>query len=162
MPRDNFDPIQIIQSLPWRNLLMAGGLAVAIALVCDWLLGFALMLFIGLLGRAPALAQVVVSIISSPVNELLFSLLVSGMIGVLALFLLERFFPPKRYINPPMLWGLVCCIMLALLILWATNLILDVTGTPHLVRGLGLVGAHQLEVVMTVLGVFFYGKRYWR
>jgi hypothetical protein len=52
--------------------------------------------------------------------------------------------------------------MLALFILWLANVITTFAGIPRIVQGLGLVGAHQLELIATILGVFFYGKRYWR
>jgi hypothetical protein len=96
MPRRNFDPIDVIQTLPWRNLLMAGGLAVAIAVVCDWLLGFGAMLLVQVSTNVPILTRLIMGFAGSEVNRFLFSLLVSGLIGVLALFYLKNSFPPSN------------------------------------------------------------------
>jgi hypothetical protein len=161
MPRPTFDPIDAIKRLPWSNLLTASSVALAIAVLCDWLLGLVLSLstfFLGMYGFG--IFGMVRVWMTLPANQFVLSLLVSACTGILALYLLEKRFLTTRRIDMSILWGLVGSLVLVLFSFWLGTTILRFLGFPVFIQGLGLVGARELEVVAIALGVFLYGKRY--
>jgi hypothetical protein len=161
MPRPTFDPIDAIKRLPWSNLLTAASVALVITVLCDWLLGFMLALSTSLLGMYGfGIFGMVRTWMTLPANQFVLSLLVSTCMGILALYLLEKRFLTTRRIDMSILWGLVGSLVLALFSFWLGTTILKFLGVPVVIQGLGLVGAHELEVVAIALGVFLYGKRH--
>ncbi|HIK55072.1 MAG TPA: peptide chain release factor 1 [Synechococcales cyanobacterium M55_K2018_004] len=135
-----YNPLQQLKRLPWLTLLQVAALAVVAITLLEGLL---------LLGYGSVpLLQRMLQLLFSPPLDILMVVLVSGALGAIAVFFLEQL---KRdiYITTGVLWALVPC-----LILWI------------LLRGFlpipALISPNQTSLIGIVLGIFMYGRKYWR
>lgn len=135
------EPLRRLKFLPWRSLLQAAVITMFIVAALDYLLVLGSM-------QNDAIGRVVSFVYAPPMNILLTIAAAVG-IGVLAVYLLERFYQ-QVIINTPSLWALVLCLIVVLFLK-------SVSPLPSL-----LVGFSEIEAVCIILGVFWKGRPYWQ
>lgn len=127
------------KSLPWQQLLNASVITLVLASGIDY--GLTLIL--------PASSQVQIGSILGPPWRLLSSAAIDMAIGILGVIILERVIGPRRRIQVSTLWGLVLCLLIALVLR---------ASLP--IPGLFLGPLHQITIVGLLLGVFSKGQQY--
>lgn len=129
------------KSLPWKTLINTAVITLGISTGLDY--GLTLVL--------PSASQVQIgSLFSSPLG-LLFSSIVDMAIGILGVVILEKLMGSRTSIRLPSLWGLILCLLLALVL----KLFFPIPG-------IFLDQTHRISIVGILLGVFAKGQRYWR
>lgn len=131
-----------LKYIPWRSLLQVSGLTIAIALAVE-------ILIVLVSAQSTAIRRSLVALYRPPLG-ILVSLAIAFGIGVLAVYLLERFFYRQVVINTASLWALVPC--LALFLLVKSLLPLPIT----------LISLGYAQIVGIVVGIFWKGRPYWR
>lgn len=127
------------KSLPWQQLFNASVITLVLASGIDY--GLTLIL--------PASSQVQIGSILGPPWRLLSSAAIDMAIGILGVIILERVIGSRRRIQVSTLWGLVLCLLIALVLR---------ASLP--IPGLFLGPLHQITIVGLLLGVFSKGQQY--
>ena len=133
------NPLERLKQLPWLSLFLDALLTV----LCVSILEIALLL---VATSVPIVTQIVTVLLSPPLG-ILTEIAIGLGVGALAVVLLERFFPRIR-IDSGSLWALLLCLILAIAV--KTQLALQ------------LVNLSQTVMMGMLVGVFWYGRRYWR
>jgi len=129
-----------LRSLPWRSLLEVSGITTAIAIVLEIIIG------LGYTQSAPI--REIIQFLYTPPLGMIITLIAAAGFGVLAVYILERFYP-HVLINSSSLWALIPCLALTL---WLKSLL------PFF----GLVSLSYPNLVAVLVGVFWKGRPYWR
>ncbi|MFP5269544.1 peptide chain release factor 1 [Coleofasciculus sp.] len=130
-----------LRSLPWRSLLEVSGITVAIAIVLEIIIGLGFT-------QSPAIREMLQFLYTPPLGMII-SLMAAVGFGVLAVYVLERFYP-HVLINSSSLWALIPCLAL---VLGLKSLL----PLPPF-----LVSLSYANVVAVLVGVFWKGRPYWR
>lgn len=130
-----------LRFLPWRSLLEVSGITVAIAIALEVIIG------LGIAQSAP-IRQIIGFLVAPPLGLLIILMAAIGF-GVLAVYILERFYP-QVLINSNSLWALVPCLALVL----ALKILLPL---PFV-----LIRFSYTTLVALIVGVFWKGRPYWR
>ena len=133
------NPLERLKQLPWLSLFLDALLTV----LCVSILEIVLLL---VATSVPIVTQIVTVLLSPPLG-ILTEIAIGLGVGALAVVLLERFFPRIR-IDSGSLWALLLCLILAIAV--KTQLALQ------------LVNLSQTVMMGMLVGVFWYGRRYWR
>jgi len=158
-----FNPLRPLKNLPWSILFQVAIVAVVLRVLVEWILA--------LLICWSSLFQMVVQSVMLPPTGLLLPLVVAGLTGSIAVWVLERW-PHRVRINNGILWALVVCVLVGL----RGMELLPIAPLDHLPRTLGtsaraiatpefreLFGTTGTENLFpVVLGTFWAGVRYWR
>lgn len=131
-----------LKYIPWRSLLQVSGLTIAIALALEILIALAS-------AQSAAIRRSLFALYRPPLG-ILVSLAIAFGIGVLAVYLLERFFRRQVLINTASLWALVPCLALFLLV------------KSFLPLPIELIRLGYAQIVGIVVGIFWKGRPYWR
>lgn len=135
------NPFQQLFRLPWLLLFLNGLLTILCVAALEFLLGIA--------ASQVALVAALFNLLYAPVVGVITAIALAFGIGILAVYLLEKFFPEVP-INAGTLWALLLCLLLAIL----AKLVLPLP--------VQLVDAGQLNLIGIMLGIFWRGRRYWR
>jgi len=139
------NPFRPMKYLPWSELFLSAAVTVAIATILDYLLILAIL-------AIPDAASNSLSV--PPALGLLLAFLlpfaVSLGIGVLSIFITERFFR-QILLTAGTMWALIGCVFIFLFVR---------SFLP--VPGLFVGGVNYFSMMGVVLGAFTYGRRYWR
>jgi hypothetical protein len=135
------DPLRSFKIQPWKQLFITAFITIIIVSSID----AGLML---LIANSASLQKTVYSILSPPLGMLL-PLAIAGGIGVLAVYICERF-QPRLFLNTGSLWALVLCLIIAL----------GVTGLLPFPSF--LVNFSFPAILGMMVGVFWKGRNYWR
>ncbi|MEQ9480841.1 peptide chain release factor 1 [Coleofasciculus sp. F4-SAH-05] len=130
-----------LRSLPWRSLLEVSGITTAVAI--------ALEIIIGLGANQSAAIRQMLQFLYTPPLGIIITLMAAAGFGVLAVYILERFYS-QVLINSSSLWALVPCLALTL---WLKSLL----PVPAF-----LVSLSYANLVAVLVGVFWKGRPYWR
>ncbi|MEQ9671263.1 peptide chain release factor 1 [Coleofasciculus sp. G2-EDA-02] len=130
-----------LRSLPWRSLLEVSGITVAIAIVLEIIIGLGFT-------QSPAIRQMLQFLYTPPLGMII-SLMAAVGFGVLAVYVLERFYP-QVLINSSSLWALIPCLAL---VLGLKSLL----PLPPF-----LVSLSYANLVAVIVGVFWKGRPHWR
>ncbi|MEQ8752961.1 MAG: peptide chain release factor 1 [Coleofasciculus sp. G1-WW12-02] len=130
-----------LRSLPWRSLLEVSGITVAIAIVLEIIIGLGFT-------QSPAIRQMLQFLYTPPLG-IIISLMAAVGFGVLAVYVLERFYP-HVLINSSSLWALIPCLAL---VLGLKSLL----PLPPF-----LVSLSYANLVAVIVGVFWKGRPHWR
>ena len=130
-----------LRSLPWRSLLEVSGITVAIAIVLEIIIGLGVT-------QSAAIGEMIQFLYTPPLERII-TLMTAAGFGVLAVYVLERFYP-HVLINSSSLWALVPCLALTL---WLKSLL----PLPSL-----LVSLSYPNLVAMIVGIFWKGRPYWR
>ncbi|MEQ9548445.1 MAG: peptide chain release factor 1 [Coleofasciculus sp. G3-WIS-01] len=130
-----------LRSLPWRSLLEVSGITVAIAIVLEIIIGLGFT-------QSPAIRQMLQFLYTPPLGMII-SLMAAVGFGVLAVYVLERFYP-HVLINSSSLWALIPCLAL---VLGLKSLL----PLPPF-----LVSLSYANLVAVIVGVFWKGRPHWR
>jgi hypothetical protein len=131
-----------LKYIPWRSLLQVSGLTIAIALAVEILITL-------ISAQSAAIRRSLLALYSPPLG-ILVSLAIAFGVGVLAVYLLERFFYRQVVLNTGSLWALVPCIALFLLV------------KSLLPLPIALISLGYEQIVGIVVGIFWKGRSYWR
>lgn len=132
------NPFGRLKQLPWLSLFLDALLTVLCVSIVEVLLLVAT--------SVPIVAQILTLLLSPPLG-ILTEIAIGLGVGALAVVLLERFFPRIR-IDSGSLWALLLCLIVAIAV--KTQL------------ALRLVDLSQTVMIGMLVGVFWYGRRYWR
>jgi hypothetical protein len=135
------NPLRRLKFLPWRSLLQVAILTTLIVVVLEFFLTLGFI--------QSAVIERTLSFIYTGSLGLLITFGTAIGVGVIAVYILERFYK-QVIINSAILWALVLC--LALLFLLKSLIPL----TPILIR------LDQTQLIGIILGVFWKGRPYWR
>ncbi|MCL1472262.1 peptide chain release factor 1 [Argonema antarcticum] len=135
------DPLRSLKYLPWLSLFQVSAFTTLIVAILEFLLNLGL--------RYSSLIRATLSSLYAPPLGVLMIFLVAASVGILAVCLLERFYPQVR-INGNVLWALVPCLALVL----SLKLLLPLPVVLVNLQGTQLMGLP--------LGIFWQGQRYWR
>jgi len=135
------DPLRSFKAQPWKQLFIIAFITIIFVSSIDSIL----MLFIA---NSASFQKTLYAILSPPAGMLL-PLAIAGGIGVLAVYICERF-QPQLFLNAGSLWALVLCLIIAL----------GVTGLLPLPSF--LVDFSYPAVLGMMVGVFWKGRNYWR
>lgn len=130
-----------LKYLPWRSLLQVAGLTIAIVIFLEILLRWGLV--------QSAAGQRMLAFLLSPPLGMIMVLVAAVGVGVLAVYLLERFYR-NIFINSASLWALVPCLALAVFLK-------SLLPLPNL-----LVNLSYPQLIGIVVGVFWKGRPHWR
>lgn len=129
-----------LRSLPWRSLLEVSGITVAIAIVLEIIIGLGFT-------QSPAIRQMLQFLYTPPLGMII-SLMAAVGFGVLAVYVLERFYP-HVLINSSSLWALIPCLALVL----GLKSLLPLPAF--------LVSLSYANLVAVIVGVFWKGRPHW-
>lgn len=135
------DPLRSLKFLPWLSLFQVSALTTVIVTILESLLNLGL--------RSSSIIRAALSILYAPPLGVLMTFIVAASVGVLAVYLLERFAPQVR-INANVLWALVPCVALVITL----KLLLPLPTV--------LVHLQDTQLIGLSLGIFWQGQRYWR
>lgn len=135
------DSFRRIKSQPWQPLFLVALITVTIASAIDYLLIF-------LISSIPSLQQGV-SLLFSPPLGILLPLAAAAGVGVLGVYLCDRF-RSQIFLNAGSLWAFVFCLVVSLAL---TGLI----PLPSF-----LVRLSYPAFLGMMVGVFWKGRHYWR
>ncbi|WP_299408508.1 hypothetical protein [Acaryochloris sp. IP29b_bin.148] len=127
--------------LPWPMLSQTALITLGLATGMDY--GLTLIL-------PPASQDQILSLFGPPFG-LLFSSVVDMVLGIVGVLVLEKLMGPRSSIYLATLWGLILCLLLALILR---------SFIP--IPGLLLSQSHQISIVGVLVGVFVKSQRYWR
>lgn len=127
--------------LPWRSLLRVSGLTIVVIIFLEVLLSVGYT-------QLPAI-HYILSVLYAPPLGIVTICAVAVSVGVLAVYLLERYYPQVP-INTATLWALVACLALVLFL----KSLLPLQGL--------LVNFTYPQFLAVALGVFWRGRPYWR
>ncbi|MBE9127660.1 MULTISPECIES: peptide chain release factor 1 [unclassified Coleofasciculus] len=130
-----------LKYLPWRSLLQVAGLTIAIAIFLEILLWWGFV-------QSAAGKRMLAFLLSPPLGMIMILAAAVG-VGVLAVYLLERFYK-SVFINSGSLWALVPCLALAVFLK-------SLLPLPNL-----LVNLSYPQLIGIVVGVFWKGRPHWR
>lgn len=130
-----------LRSLPWRSLLEVSGITTAIAI--------ALEMIIGLGANQSTAIREMIQFLYTPPLGMIITLMAAAGFGVLAVYILERFYP-QVLINNSSLWALIPCLALTL----GLKSLLPVPAF--------LVSLSYTNLFAVLVGVFWKGRPYWR
>ncbi|MEQ8536564.1 MAG: peptide chain release factor 1 [Coleofasciculus sp. D1-CHI-01] len=130
-----------LRTLPWRSLLEVSGITTAIAIVLEIIIGLGVT-------QSAAIREMLQFLYTPPLGMII-TLMAAAGFGVLAVYILERFYP-QVLINSNSLWALVPCLALTL----GLKSLLPVPAF--------LVSLSYANVVAVIVGVFWKGRPYWR
>ncbi|MEQ8959681.1 MAG: peptide chain release factor 1 [Coleofasciculus sp. C2-GNP5-27] len=130
-----------LRTLPWRSLLEISGITTAIAIVLEIIIGLGVT-------QSAAIGEMLQFLYTPPLG-IIITLIAAAGFGVLAVYILERFYP-QVLINNSSLWALIPCLALTL---WLKSLL----PLPFV-----LVSLSYANVVAVLVGVFWKGRPYWR
>jgi len=133
------NPIEQFKRLPWRSLAQATILVVLFVTLLEFGIAFGL--------QFPQV-NVALRLLFNPPLGLLTECAIAFGLGVLAVVILERI--DRSSIRAGSLWGLVLCIVIAFLI------------KGWLPIGNALFRVEQLQIGGLLVGIFWYGRPYWR
>ena len=133
------NPIEQFKRLPWRSLAQATILVVLFVTLLEFGIAFGL--------QFPQVS-VALRLLFNPPLGLLTECAIAFGLGVLAVVILERI--DRSSIRAGSLWGLVLCIVIAFLI------------KGWLPIGNALFRVEQLQIGGLLVGIFWYGRPYWR
>ncbi|OWY66748.1 peptide chain release factor 1 [cyanobacterium TDX16] len=137
------NPLRRLKFLPWRSLFLLSSLVTLIVVVIDFL-------FLVGYDLSPALARVINLMYSGSLGVLVQFAGVVG-VGVLAVYLLEKFFA-NITANASVLWALVFCLTLCLVVR---------SFLPVPARLVNIYN-NETQLIAIVIGVFWKGRPYWR
>ena len=135
------DPLRRLKHLPWRSLLQVSGLTILIIIFLELFLSVAY-------SQSLALRRLL-SVLSTPPLGTVMLFAIAVGVGVLSVYLLERFHP-RLFLNNATLWALVPCLVFVVVL----KLLLPV---PPLLMHLNLP-----QLMGMVVGIFAKGRPYWR
>lgn len=133
------NPIEQFKRLPWRSLAQATILVVLFVTLLEFGVAFGL--------QFPQVS-VALQLLFNPPLGLLTECAIAFGLGVLSVIALERI--DRSSIRVGSLWGLVLCIVIAFLI------------KGWLPIGNALFRVEQLQIGGLLVGIFWYGRPYWR
>ena len=137
------NPLRRLKFLPWRSLFLLSSLVTLIVVVIDFL-------FIVGYGLSPALARVISLMYGGSLGVLVQFAGVVG-VGVLAVYLLEKFFA-NITANTGVLWALVFCLTVCLVVR---------SFLPIPARLVNIYN-NETQLLAIIIGVFWKGRPYWR
>lgn len=139
------NPFRPLKYLPWSELFLSAAVTVAIATVLDFLFVLALSALLG----AGAMNFAIPPALGILLSILLPSAVSLGL-GVLAIFITERFFR-QILLRAGTMWALIGC----LLVLLFFRQFLPVPGAF-------VGGVNYFSMMGIIIGAFTYGRRHWR
>ncbi|MCA1993215.1 MAG: peptide chain release factor 1 [Coleofasciculus sp. S288] len=130
-----------LRYLPWRSLLQVSGQTIVIVILLEVVLT---------VGYTQSFAiRRTLSLLYAPPLGLVITLMAAVGVGVLAVYLLQRFYP-QVLINSATLWALIPCLALVIFL----KSLLPLPGFLATLTTAQLVGI--------IVGVFWKGRPYWR
>lgn len=135
------DPLRSLKYLPWSALLQVSALTTLIVVFVEFILASGY--------KQSDLVRRLLSLVYARPLGLFTAIAVAAGVGVLAVYLLERFYQ-QVFINSASLWALVVCLFLLLIL----KSLLPVP--PFLVK------MDETRLIGIAIGVFWKGRRYWR
>lgn len=135
------DPLRTLKYLPWRSLLQVSGLSVVIVILLE------VFLSIGFL-QSSAIRRTLTTLYTPPLTIFIVFAAAVG-VGVLAVYLLERFFP-RLTLNTASLWALVPCLALVLFLK-------SLLPIPF-----SLVNLSYVQLIAIIVGIFWKGRPHWQ
>ncbi|MFB2916957.1 MULTISPECIES: peptide chain release factor 1 [Aerosakkonema] len=136
------DPLSSLKLLPWSSLLQVSVLTTLIVVIVELLVGLGL--------KYSSIVETTLNFIYSGSTGVFMNFLVAACVGVLAVYLLERFYPQVR-INAGVLWALIPCVALVIafkLLFPLPAILMNFKQNPNQLMGLPI-------------GIFWQGQRYW-
>lgn len=137
------NPLRRLKFLPWRSLFLLSSLVTLIVVVIDFL-------FIVSYDLSPALARGISLMYGGSLGVLVQFAGVVG-VGVLAVYLLEKFFA-NITANTGVLWALVFCLTVCLV----------VRSFLPIPERLVSIYNNETQLIAIIIGVFWKGRPYWR
>lgn len=135
------DPLHRLKHLPWRSLLQVSGLTILMIIFLELFLSLAYP-------QSPAIRRVLFVLSTPPLGTVMLFAIAVG-VGVLAVYLLERFHP-RLLLNNATLWALVPCLAFVIFLK-------SLLPVPPL-----LVHLNLPQLMGIVVGIFGKGRPYWR
>jgi hypothetical protein len=135
------DPVRRLKTMPWLTLLQIAALTLLVVALAEFVI-LVLYSYVTVVRQA-------LDMLFAPPLAIIMTIAIAGLVGALAVYLMERFFQ-RISINIANLWGLVLC----LIVMIAVKSILPV---PNL-----FISLEQTSLIGLILGVFLKSVKYWK
>jgi membrane protein YqaA with SNARE-associated domain len=135
------NPVRRLKAMPWLTLLQIATLTLVVVTLVEFV--------IAVLYSSSMVVRRTLDMLFAPPLAIIMVLAIAGVVGALAVYIMERFFQHTS-INTANLWGLVLC----LIVMVAVKSVLPI---PNLFLSL-----EQISLMGLMLGVFLKSVKYWR